>query len=71
MHNSVPRFSDAQSGSGEPQSQQAVLPATLLSMSMGLLGEEALANSLLALRGDSSPAGTWEDIQKVSKIVTK
>ncbi len=58
MQSRVPRLSEAQSGSGEPQSQQTALPATRLSMSIGLLGEAALANSLLALCGDNSPAGT-------------
>jgi hypothetical protein len=60
MQSRVPKLSEAQSGSGEPQSQQTALPATRLSMSIGLLGEAALANSLLALCGDNSPAGTCQ-----------
>ena len=59
MHNRVPRFKDAQSGSGEPQSQQTALPGTRLRMSIGLFGEAALANSLPGLWGDKSPAGTY------------
>lgn len=55
MHSSTPRLSEAQSGSGEPQSQQTLLPGTRRSRSRGLLGEEALGNSLLLLCGAKLP----------------
>ena len=47
MHSRVPRLREAQSGSAAPQSQQTALPGTLRRMSKGLLGEAALAKSLL------------------------
>lgn len=55
MHSSTPRLRDAQSGSGEPQSQHTLLPGTRRSRSMGLFGEAALAKSLLLLCGVRLP----------------
>ena len=62
MHSSTPRLREAQSGSGEQQSQHTLLPGTRRSMSMGLLGEGALEKSLLLLCGVKLPAEPcWQE----------